>query len=50
MKEGFMKLDGQDKPQKIFYDPSKRPIIIHLQTCQRYSSVVMNDQMVRLCL
>ena len=21
MKEGFIKLDGQDKPQKMFYDP-----------------------------
>ena len=24
MKEGFIKLDGQDKPQKIFYDPHQK--------------------------
>ena len=23
MKEKFIKLDGQDKPQKIFYDPKQ---------------------------
>ena len=50
MKEGFIKLDGQDKPQKIFYNPGKRPIIRHWQTCQRYSSVVINDKLMRLCL
>ena len=24
MKEGFIKLDGQDKPQKMFYDPQQK--------------------------
>ena len=24
MKEGFIKLDGQDKPQKIFYDTQQK--------------------------
>ena len=24
MKEGFIKLDGQDKPQKMFYEPKKK--------------------------
>ena len=24
MKEGFIKLDGQDKPQKMFYEPKQR--------------------------
>ena len=43
MKEGFIKLDGQDKPQKMFYEPKQRSTIRHWQTCQRDSSVVMND-------
>ena len=24
MKEGFIKLDGQDKPQKMFYEPKQK--------------------------
>ena len=24
MKEGFKKLDGQDKPQKMFYEPKQK--------------------------
>ena len=24
MKEGFIKLDGQDKPQKMFYGPQQK--------------------------
>ena len=24
MKEGFIKLDGQDKPQKKFYEPKQK--------------------------
>ena len=24
MKEGFIKLDGQDKPQKRFYEPKQK--------------------------
>ena len=24
MKEGFVKLDGQDKPQKMFYEPKQK--------------------------
>ena len=39
MKEGFIKLDGQDEPQKMFYG--------HKQTANNKtlagSSVVMND-------
>ena len=26
MTEGFIKLDGQEKPQKIFYDPQQKAI------------------------
>ena len=26
MKEGFIKLDGQDKPQKMFYEPNQKTI------------------------
>ena len=48
MKEGYIKLDGQDKPQKIFYDPQQKannktladmPKSVKLND----SSVVMND-------
>ena len=48
MKEGFIKLDGQDKPQKMFYDPQQKvniktltdtPKTVKLNKC----SVVMND-------
>ena len=38
MKEGFIKLDGQDKPLKMFYEPKQK-----VNNIQRYSSVVMND-------
>ena len=24
MKEGFIKLDGQDRPQKMFYEPKQK--------------------------
>ena len=24
MKEGFIRLDGQDKPQKMFYEPKQK--------------------------
>ena len=24
MKEGFIKFDGQDKPQKMFYEPKQK--------------------------
>ena len=48
MKEGFIKLDGQDKPQKMFYDPQQKannktladtPKIVKLND----SSVVINN-------
>ena len=48
MKGGFIKLDGQDKPQKMFYDNQQRaniktladmPKTVKLNDC----SVVMND-------
>ena len=48
MKEGYIKLDGQDKPQKIFYNPQQKannktladmPKSVKLND----SSVVMND-------
>ena len=55
MKESFVKLDGQDKPQKIFYDPQQKannkaladmPKTVKLNC----SSVVMNDKVMFLCL
>ena len=48
MKEGFIKLDGQDKPQKMFYDTPQKannktladmPKTVKLNDC----SIVMND-------
>ena len=48
MKEGFIKLNGQDKPQKIFNDPQQKannktlagmPKAVNLND----NSVVMND-------
>ena len=55
MKEGFIELDGQDKPQKMYYDtPQKannktladKPKTVKLND----SSIVMNDKVMRLCL
>ena len=48
MKGGFIKLDGQDKPQKMFYDtqqkakikaPDDMPKTVKLNDC----NVVIND-------
>ena len=55
MKEGFTKLDGQDKPQKMFYDHKQKannktltdmPKAVTLNA----GSVVMNDYVMCLCL
>ena len=48
MKEGFIKLVGQDKPQKMFYDPQQKANIKTLADMPKTvnfsdSSVVMND-------
>ena len=48
MKEGFTKLDGQDKPQKMFYGPQQNANIKTLADMPKTvknndSSVVMND-------
>ena len=48
LKEGFIKLDGQDKPQKTFYDPQQKANIKTLVDMPKTvklndSSVVMND-------
>ena len=48
MKEGLIKLDGQDKPQKMFYDPQQKANIKTLADMPKtvklnYSSVVMTD-------
>ena len=48
MKEGFIKLDGQDKPQKMFYDPQQKANIKTLADMPKTvklndSSVVIND-------
>ena len=48
MKEGFIKIDGQDKPQKMFYNPQQKANIKKLVDIPKTvklndSSVVMND-------
>ena len=48
MKEGLIKLNGQDKPQKMFYDPQQKANIKTLTDTPKTvklndSSVVMND-------
>ena len=48
MKEGFIKLDGRDKPQKMFYYPQQKANIKTMADMLRTvklndSSVVMND-------
>ena len=48
MREGFLKLDGLDKLQNIFYDPqlkanSKKMADMPKTVKLRASSVVMND-------
>ena len=48
MKEGYIKLDRQDKPQKIFYDPqqnanNKTLVDMPKSVKLNGSSVVMND-------
>ena len=55
MKEGFIKLDGQDIPQMMLYDTPQKannktlagmPKTVKLND----SSIVMNDYVMRLCL
>ena len=48
MKEGFIKLGGQDKPQKMFYDPKQKANIKTLADMPKTeqlnnSSVTMNE-------
>ena len=48
MKEGFIKLDGQDKPQIMFYDPQQKAnnkTLADMPKTVKHndSSVVMND-------
>ena len=48
MKEGFIKLEGQDKPKKIFYDSQQKAykkILADMPKTVKLndSSVVMND-------
>ena len=48
IKEGYIKLDGQDKPQKIFDDPQQKANNKTLADMQKSvklndSSVVIND-------
>ena len=48
MKEGYIKLDGQDKPQTIFYDPQQKANIKILADMPKTvklndGTVVMND-------
>ena len=45
MKEEFIKRDGQDKPQKMFYDPQQKANNKTLAKDSKLndSSVVMND-------
>ena len=55
MKEGFIKLDGQDISQKMFYDPQQKANIKTLADMPKTvklndSSEVMNDKVMRLCL
>ena len=55
MKEGFIKLDGQDKPQKMLYASQQKANNKTLADMPKtvtlnYSSVVMNDLVMRLCL
>ena len=41
MKEGFIKLDGQDKPQKMLYDPEQKVTIKTL--ADTLKTVKLND-------
>ena len=46
MKEGFIKLDGQDKPQKIFYDPqqkAKNKTLVDMPKIQQCSHEGLGD-------
>ena len=46
MKEGFIKLDGQDKPQKMFYEPKQNvnnKTLANLPKIQQYSHESLGD-------
>ena len=49
MKEGFIKLDGQDKPQKMFYEPKQKANNKTLADMPKIQQR-MNDKVMRLCL